>query len=184
MQQHWLEREQAYDGTQLRSHFIAQQTGAFGDAICAFAGPADVPLNHMVDLADVAARAPIFSKKMLHFIVEHFHADLDLMIARQRLLTAIAAEELRQQGVAEVRRFGDDIFDGDRKVSVSIATSSPVSALIHFALNIESEGTPVPTRGLADYRIEPRGFAAAVMQRYCDELASMTGARCKVRSVP
>lgn len=184
MQQHWLEREQAYDGTQLRSHFIARQTGAFEDAIMAFAGPADVPLSHMVDLEDVAAQAPIFSKKMLHFLVEHFRSDLDLMIARQRLLTAIAAEELWQRGADAARRSGDDIYDGERKVSVSIATSSPVSGLIHFALNIESEGTPVPTRGLADYGIEPRGFAETVMQRYCDELASMAEARCKVRPVP
>ncbi len=183
MQQHWLGREQAYDGTQLRPHFIAQQTGSFGDAIMAFAGAADVPLSHMVDLEDVAARAPIFSKKMLHFLVEHFRSDLDLMIVRQRLLTAIAAEELRQRGAAGVTRSGDDIYDGERKVSVSIATSSPVSGLVHFGLNIDSDGTPVPTRGLNDYGIEPRGFAEAVMRRYCDELASMAEARCKVRPV-
>jgi hypothetical protein len=136
----------------------------------------------MVDLVDVAEEAPIFSKRMLHFLVEHFEGDLPLAIARQRLLAAIAAEELRARGAAVERR-GDDLYEGDRKISVSIATASPVSTLIHFAMNIVSEGTPVPTKGLADYALDARELADAIRARYSDEIRTMGEARCKVRAV-
>jgi uncharacterized protein len=180
----WLDREIAYDGTQLRSHWIYQQSGELGDAIAAFVGAADVPLAHMVDLVDVALQAPIFSKRMLHFIVEHFDVDLSLAIVRQRLLAAIAAEELHRRVPAEaIERRGDDLYDGERKISVSIATASPVSCLIHFAMNIRSDGTPVPTKGLADYGIDPRALADALLARYVEEIDSMATARCKVRAV-
>jgi hypothetical protein len=184
MEHHFLSNEIKYDGTQLRSHFIFGQTGVLGDAICAFTGPADVPLKNMVDLADVAAKENIYSTSMLHFIVEHFDADLTSTILRQRLLAAIAAEELKKHdGCKGVERRGDDLYDGDRKLSVSIATASPVSCLIHFAINVKSDKTPVLTKGLADYDIDPAKFADFVMQRYASEMNSVKTARCKVRAV-
>lgn len=173
-----------YDGTQLKSHWIFERTKIIGDAIVAFLGPADVSLKNMVDLADVAAKAKIASPEMLHFIVEHFDMSLSAVIIGQRLLCAIASEELtRRIGKPIIERRGDDLYDGDRKLSVSIATRSPMSALIHFGINIRCEGTPVPTKGLADYNIDPSGFAGAVMQRYADEMKSLKTARCKVRAV-
>jgi hypothetical protein len=199
MKKTWIDKKVTYDGTQLRSRWILEQSGIGGDAIASFMGPADVPIENMVDLEDVARNAPIFSKNMLHFIVEHVDCDLPLAIARQRLLTSIITEELNAlintlspspsslspqgRGYYKVKRLGDDIYDGDRKLSVSIATSSPMSALIHFALNIVSDGTPVPTKGLADYGIEPRVLADRIMERYCEEIKSMEKARHKVRSV-
>lgn len=173
-----------YDGTQLRSHWIFEQTGVFGDSIVAFTGPADVPLKNMVDLADVAAKENIYSTSMLHFIVEHFETDLVSMILRQRLLSAIAVEELKKHNQCKtVERKGDDLYDGGKKLSVSIATASPVSCLIHFAINIKSDKTPVPTKGFADYDIDPKTFADIVMQKYIDEMNSVRQARCKVRAV-
>ncbi len=180
----WIDEQVTYDGTQLRSHWIYDRSGMLGDAIAFFVGPAEVPIDHMVDLMDVAQNAPIFSKRMLHFIIEHYDGDLPLAIARQRLLTSIAAEELRRRAAsAAIERRGDDIFDGERKVSVSIATSSPVSCLIHFAMNVISDGTPVPTKGLSDYGIEPKSLADAIAKQYCEEISSMNIARCKVRAV-
>lgn len=180
----WIDEKICYDGTQLCSHWIYRHTNTPGDAIASFIGPADVPLANMVDLADVMRRENIFSKSMLHFIVEHFDCGLMLAIARQRLLASIAKDEVASRAaISGIERNGDDIYDGDRKLSVSIATASPVSSLIHFAINIESDGTPVPTRGLADYKIDPRSFSDAVMGRYISELAGMETARCKVRSV-
>ena len=179
----WIDRVITYDGTQLSSHWIHAQTGTLGDAICAFVGPADVPTTHMVDLVDVANDAPIFSRRMLHCIAEHFDGDLALAVARQRLLVAIAADLLRPS-CPELRRSGNDLYAGERKLSVCIATASPVSTLIHFAINVESAGTPVPTLGLADLKLDPRRIADELLARYRDELASMLEARCKVRAVP
>lgn len=184
MKKYWIEKEFTYDGAQLRSHWIFENTGILGDAVVAFIGAADVPLNNMVDLVDVAAKENIYSKSMLHFIIEHFGMDLEKSIFCQRIFSSIVAEELTKIVCGcEIERKGDDIFDKDRKLSVSIATLSPVSSLIHFGINIISEGTPVPTKGLSDYKVDPRNFADVVMTKYISELESASLARCKVRPV-
>lgn len=184
MHTHWLDTIIPYDGSQLRAHWIAAQTGQYGDAIVAFRGAAVVGHQHMVDLEDVAARAWIASDDMLHFIVEYFDHDLERMILRQRLLIVLIAEQLRHtQPTRHIQRRGDDLYDGDAKLTVSIATASPISCLIHTGINISSANTPVLTKGLNDYDIAPKPFADAVMQSYVDELASIHHARCKVRGV-
>ena len=180
----WLDKKMKYDGTQLRSHFVFEKTGTLGDAIVSFAGPADVSIKNMVDLVDVRNNDPIFSKEMLHFIVESFGEKLELGIAKQRLLVAIAVDTLKSMNAgSHIKRSGNDIYDGDKKVSVSIAAISPVSTCIHFAINIISEGTPVPTKGLNDYGIDPKKFALKVMKEFCDEMMSMKEARCKVKPI-
>lgn len=184
MEYRFLNETIKYDGTQLKSHWIFEQTGIVGDSAVSFIGGADVPLKNMVDLVDVKAKENIYSTSMLHFIVEHF-ADLTSTILRQRLFAAIALEELKKSGQCKnVERNGDDLYDGDKKLSVSIATASPVSSLIHFALNIKSDNTPVPTKGLADYDIDPKKLADSVTKRYIEEMKTIATARCKVRAVP
>jgi hypothetical protein len=184
MQSTFIKKEIVYDGTQLQPHWIFKNAGLAGDCIASFIGGADVPVSHMVDLVDVANDEPIFSKSMLHLLVEHFDSSLELAIARQRLLVAIAADALRKALPREdVKRDGDDIFIRGRKLSVSIATASPVSTLIHFAMNIISDGTPVPTVGLSDLGIEPVALSANIMDSYKSEIDSMRMARTKVRPV-
>lgn len=191
----FIEAETRYDGTQLCSHWIYRNTGIQGDAIAAFVGGAEVNLDNLVDLEDVAAKAPIYSSKMLHFLVEHFDVDLSNMILRQRLLMTLLQEELNevffeertgssQSEPKQVTRRGDDLFIGPYKLTVSIATASPVSSVIHAAINIISEGTPVPTLGLADFGLNPQAFARSVLNRYRDEMTGVAIARCKVRAVP
>lgn len=181
----FLEKEIAYDGSQLSSHWILKNHGLGADAIVAFCGPCRVDLSSLVDLEDVLSSKPIYSKRMLHFIVEHFDDDLTRMILRQRLLMSLIQEELVQRvpGSRVVRR-GDDLFDGDRKLTVSIATASPVSCLIHAGINIISAGTPVPTKGLEDFGIEAPDFGKAVLKAYDAEMAGVAWARAKVRAVP
>jgi hypothetical protein len=184
MEWRWIEGEITYDGTQLRSGWVREQAGLKNDGLACFAGPADVPVENMVDMEDAAANAHIFSPMMLHFIAEHTDGDLLLAVARQRLMVAIAMEELvRLTKGAPIERRGDDIYEGNRKLSVSIATSSPRSQLIHFAVNVISDGTPVPTKGLADYDIEPKTFGEIVSRKYCEEIESMHHATKKVRPV-
>lgn len=180
----WLPAARTYDGAQLRAHWIADQTGHFGDAIVAFTGPAQVGATHMVDLEDVHAQAWIRSDDMLHFLIEHFDPDLPRMILRQRLLMTIAGDTIRQLApTADFRRCGDDLMFGERKLSVSIATVSPLSGLIHTGLNIVSTNTPVPTIGLTDLGIAPRACADTIMAAYAAEITEMANARTKVRTV-
>jgi hypothetical protein len=80
-------------------------------------------------------------------------------------------------------RRGDDLYDGRFKLSVSIATLSPVSALIHFAINVDPAGAPVPAMGLRAYGVEPKELAEAVLSVYAAEVSGVRRAIGKVRHV-
>jgi len=182
---YFIEDEITYTGKELRSGWIEETTGLGGDAMAAFLGPADVPIENMVDMDDVARNAPIFSPLMLHFLVEHRGISLADAVLRQRLLVAIIADELRRYSKASnIKRHGDDLYDGNRKLSVSIAAPSPSSCCIHVALNVETEGTPLPTVGLVEYGIAPAEFAKNAMRLYVQELDGIMHACSKVRTVP
>ena len=177
-----LKQNLKYNGTQLRSGWIESVTGFSGDALVAFVGPADVPVENMVDLEDVAANALIFWESMLHFLMELRDRDLEKMVMRQRLLIVMMQEELAKfPKVPPLKRDGDDLYDADAKLTVSIATSSPASTLIHAAINISSRNTPLPTKGLADYGIDPLPLADILLKRFTQELASIFHATTKVR---
>jgi hypothetical protein len=182
------EREILYDGRQLTPHWIYRTFDLLGDAIVSFVGPCRVAISEMVDIEDVKANAPIYSPLMLHLIAEFFTGDLHLGVYRQRLLIVQAAELLAEMSGRLITRRGDDLYltraDGTPgKLSVSIATASATSTLIHTGFNIETAGTPVPTIGLADLGVAPQAFAEALLQRYAAELADIWQARCKVRAV-
>lgn len=181
---YFIEKEITYDGSQLASHWIYTATGLKGDAITSFIGPAIVDLAHMVDLEDVVQKKPIYSQKMLHFIVEHFDDNLEKMVLKQRLFVSILAEILNSLPISRiVVRKGDDLFIDHYKLSVSIATRSNVSTLMHTGINVSSLETPVPTLGLDDLKINAVELAGVVMKRYAKELEEIQWARCKVRSV-
>jgi len=181
---HFADHEIPYTGAELRGGWLREQFGLDGDAIAAFVGPCDVAPEHMVDLEDLAAGARIFSRRMLHFIAEHGDPDLARAVLRQRLLVAIALECIhRLSGQCAVERRGNDLFHDERKLSVSVATTSATSGLTHLGLNIIAEGAPVPAADLTELGIEPRALALQVMTDYAAEMASVANAQHKVRPV-
>ena len=102
------------------------------------------------------------------------------MPGRAKFLKEILEQKL---GKVLIRR-GDDIYDEDAKLSVSIATLSGISTLIHTGINISSHNTPVKTKGLiSDYNLDPTAFSKEVLGAFKNELESSWLARCKVRSV-
>jgi len=177
-------QEIQYTGRELSSHFAYRMFDVLGESVVAFCGLCWVETENMVDLYDQKRDEHIFSQRMLHYIFETFDHDLTAAIYRQRLFAAIVQQELQLRGVSHVVRRGDDLFVGDAKLSVSIATLTPVSTMIHFGVNIASKGTPVKTLGLADFQIEPRGFALETMSTFRQEMAGVEKARCKSRAVP
>ena len=184
MKSRFIDTPILYDGIQLRSNWIRDFTHIKGDVIASFIGPANVPIEKMVDLEDVARNAPIFSEDMLHFIVEHFDKDLERMVLRQRLLIAILHDLLHKNpSCRNVQRKGNDLYDDNAKLSVSVATSSPVSCLIHTGINISSANTPVLTKGLKDYDIDPLNFSKDVLKSYVKEMEGVNHAGTKVRPV-
>jgi len=184
MQWHWLAQEIPYTGCELRSCWIADTAGIEGDAIVAFIGPCQVSLEHMVDMEDVRQGVPIKAARMLHFLAEHLDTDLARTVLRQRLLVCRAAEILNQTSMRQIRRDGDDLFVEDRKLSVSIATASPASTLIHLGLNIDPSGAPVPAIGLDELGVPAPDVAKQIMAAYVEEMQSVEAAQRKVRGVP
>jgi hypothetical protein len=183
----FLESQFRYDGTQLVSLWNYLQHKILGDSIVSWIGPCQISFEHMVDGEDLLAESAIAGDKMLHFIVEKFDCSLFAAVGLQRLLTSLALDTLRSVGKTEevhnLTRDGDDIYLGGKKLSISIATQSPVSSLIHFAVNIINSGTPVPTLCLEDLKVEPKTFATEVMSRFCKEVEGITMATQKVRWV-
>jgi len=179
---HWLDATIAYDGSQLRAHWALARTGVVGDVLVGFRGPCRVAAAEIADLADVDGPG-IAGDDMVHIVWEAFeHSDLLLAAHRQRLLAAQARELLAELApTAAVTRDGDDLWFAGGKLSISIATVSPVSALVHFAVNATPGGAPVATSTLRDLGVDPVVFGRALLERVAAEQASIADARAKVR---
>lgn len=180
----FIDKEIKYIGSQLSPHWIYKNFNIMGDVIIAFCGECDVKLSEMVDIEDVINNEPIYSKYMLSFITEQFDIGLTEGVLRQRLLISIIKENLEKRGF-KIERNGDDLIIDGRKLSVSIATKSLTSILIHTGLNILSEGAPVKAAGLkSELGIDDvRTFAQEIMQAYAEEMKDIELATTKVRGV-
>lgn len=187
MKKKFIEEEFCYCGKELAPCWIYRKHGVQGDAIVSWIGECDVKIDDMADIEDVLSNSPIYSKKMLHFLVEHFNMSLIEGVVRQRLLICIARDAILQKGISPVdlQRQGDDLFFKNGKLSVSIAAKSINSVLIHFAMNVDSEGAPVKAAGLeTDLALEKiRGLAENIMENYVRECSEIMDASCKVKGL-
>ncbi len=175
-----------YTGTQLSPHWIYKNFHIQGNCIVAFIGECEVNLSHMVDIEDVINNEPIYSQKMLNFIEENFNASLEQMVYKQRLLVTITKEVIEKYSpTVKIMRSGDDLYINNKKLSVSIATKSITSSLIHFGLNIISDGAPIKAADLInDAKINDiKEFAQKILELYKEETEDISLAACKVRGV-
>ncbi len=182
----FIEKEFAYDGSQLRSLFAYLGHHVQGTSIVSWIGPCAISNEHMLDGEDLLAGETIAGDRMVHFIIERFETQLFGAVALQRLMASIVMDVCRAHvgdaaKAARFRRDGDDVFFGDGKLSISIATLTPVSALIHFAVNVTNDGTPVKTAALSDFAYDAKAFAKEVMKRVVEEVESVETATVKVR---
>ncbi len=183
MKKLFIENEIEYTGVQLSPHWIYKNYKIQGDAIVSFIGPVCVNLSEMVDIEDVINNEPIKSDKMVNFIIEVFDTNLREAIYRQRLFISIIKEVFETRGI-NLKRFGDDLYYDNRKLSVSIATKSTVSTLIHTALNIVSKGAPIPVSSFEDMGIsDTTCIINEIMKKFCMEVSDIELARVKVRGV-
>jgi len=119
-----------YTGAELRSHFVRERGRIESDGVVAFVGACAVRGERLVDLEDAEAGDEIVAARMLHFIGEHFPCALREANLRLRLLVSIARDALAEAAPsARVLRRGDDLFVGERKLSVAICTATPLSAV-------------------------------------------------------
>lgn len=181
-----IDKEIKYTGSELAPHWIYKNFNLLGDSAVAFVGECEVKLTEMVDISDVINNEPIYSKKMLNIIIEHFNINLQEGVLRQRMLVTIL-KELIENMLPDVKilRDGDDLFYMNRKLTVSIATKSMTSVLIHLGINIDPEGAPVDASGLKTHLgiNDVEKFACELLKNYNDEMNSVSEAACKVRGV-
>lgn len=177
----WLEKEMLYDGTQLKSLYTYLNHKVMGDSIVSWVGPCNVTFEHMVDGEDLIAQEKICGSQMLHFIIEVFHQNLFSAVAMQRLFASLAKDLLEEFSHQKILRKGDDLFFNEGKLSISIASSTPVSQMIHFAINISNAGTPVKTAALCDLKLEAQTIALRLMQKFSQEYEDILAATTKVR---
>ncbi len=188
MKHQWIDKKINYDGSQLRSLFAYMEFGLLGDSVVGFRGACDVSLDHMIDGEDKRGNQKICGSDMIHFLIEVFEADLLSGVGIQRLVAALVKDALVTESPELAPRFmreGDDIYfmseTGEKmKFSISIATKSPVSTLVHFAFNVSNEGTPVPTCSLQDFEVEVDEFVKALVKNIAAEVQSMRDATRKV----
>ncbi len=172
-----------YSGKELEPHWIYRNFDILGDAVIAFCGETNVPQSFMLDQTDILDKAYIYSPLMLNFIIEHFDNDLNLALYRQRMFLIGIKDELEQLGIPIVRRV-EALYANNRKLTVSVASSSNVSTLVHTGINIETTGAPVKAAGLAELGVNDiQSFAENVMLRYQVELEQIYDARCRVRGI-
>lgn len=180
----YINKKITYTGRELSSLYAYKNFNVQGDSVIAFCGPCQVNIEHLVDQEDVKAKAHIYSQEMVHFIVEKFNLDLEEGIFRQRLYIAIIKEIIEEfSPKLKIIRSGNDLFINKKKLSVSIATLSPVSTLIHIGVNVISKDTPVPAIGLKDLKIAKETFIGQVFKKIEWEENHILQARSKVRGV-
>ncbi len=182
MKKLFISKKIKYDGSQLRPLFAYEDHKILGDSIVSWMGPCDITLEHMVDLEDKIENSKICGDEMLHFIIEIFGKDLTAGVALQRLFASIAKDSLESLTSQKLVREGDDIYSHDKKnkLSISIASRSAVSTMIHFAMNIVNKGTPVSTLSLQDLKVDPTMLAEQLMQSFTKEFESVITATKKV----
>lgn len=180
----WIPTQHKYTGSELTPQRNYLRFGLLGDSCIAFIGPCEVSFDHMLDGEDLRARSEIRGSLMLHFICEIFDRDLAFAVALQRLWMRILKDELNAETPALRKKplcqDGDDIYWGDRKLSISIASSSPVSELIHLAVNVSNKGTPVKTCALEDFGTDPKTFAKRILNLWSHEYLNVVEATRKV----
>ncbi|MBI2981955.1 MAG: DUF366 family protein [Deltaproteobacteria bacterium] len=178
----FIEQPIDYNGSQLNPHWIFRNWELLGNAMVAFIGRCDIAPEHMIDLVDLKDRKKITSEKMLHFIGEFFDRNLGETILLQRLFVSLVQQEITYRAKSTTLvRAGNDLFDGDAKLSVSIATASPVSTLIHYGINVSSKNTPVKTKGLENYGLDPSMLAHSLLETMKNEMGTLEAARAKVK---
>ena len=179
-----LEESIDYTGEQLRSHFVREASGIVTDGVVAFRGACAVTGELLVDMEDAEQHSSIIADDMRHFIGEHFECTLREANYRLRLFIALAGEVLRELAPGiDLSRKGDDLFVGGRKLTVAIATVSPVSTVFHCGVNIDPQGAPVPAIGLAEIGVDDLTFTSTLLERYAGECESIDNAIRKVRGV-
>ncbi|WP_461864280.1 DUF366 family protein [Thermococcus sp.] len=173
-----------YDGSAIQSHWAYRNFGILGNSLVVFRGKCNVKVEEMIDIEDLRQKKEIKSDDMVHYIIEVFDfPNVLLASALQKLFIAKLCEVLADYGVKTARR-GDDIYVNGKKLSISIATVSPVSIKMHIGINVEANGIPegVEAVGLKEIGINDiEGFMEKTGKALVEEFNKVKRDSLKVR---
>jgi len=172
-----------YTGEQLKPLFNYLEHGVLGPSMIAWRGPCKVEFAHMIDGEDVRDQSAIAGDEMLHFVGEFFDFPLKAAVILQRLMAEMTIRILQEKSKTPFVRKGDDVYLDGKKLNISIATCSPNSVLMHFAVNIKSSGAPVPVVSLEDLGVDPEVFARQMLEQVSAEYEDIQIAAQKVKPV-
>ena len=180
----FIRDEILFTGEQLTSFWAYKNYDILGDNIVTFIGPCRVDQKFIIGIDHFKKKTQIKSERMLHFLVEHFDLDLERAILRQKLLVDILKDKLNHRLKGDVlQRWGNDLFDGDFKLTVSATVRTSVSTKTHLGINISSQNAPVKARGLEDYGVDPDDISQAVMDQYRLDMRLIAQRLCRTRSI-
>ena len=175
-----------YDGSQI-APLWAYGMGIKGDSVVVFHGSMDVTFGNMKDLEDEKAGKTIRGDDLIHIIVERFDSPASMRIAyyMQRLLIVCVRDVLAARGI-QTKRNGDDLFAGEGKLTVSIASAGISSEKIHCGINITTRGTPpeLKTAALSDFGIKDwKPVAREIAGAFVHEIEDIEGDIVKTKSL-
>lgn len=182
----FVDKKIKYTGEQLKPLKNYLEHGLLGNSIVAWMGPCNVTPEHMIDGEDLRAGESIAADEMVHFVIELFDVDLKAGVVLQRLIAEMVASYLRvhspEAAAQKLIRRGDDLYFGEKKLNISIATVSAQSCLIHFAVNSKKTGAPVSILSLEELGLAPETFAKDLLDLIQKEIKDVIDSSYKVRT--
>ncbi len=151
----------------MKPHWALKKFDLWGDSLVVFTGPIDIKPEEIIDLKDFKSGTVFPRGEMLHFVIEHFGDSLETGVLRQNILVSIAEEKLAHRLPADkkILRWGDDLYDEDRRLTITAVAPTLVSVKIHFGICID----PDPENGFGgidDYDLDPRELGEVIGNQY------------------
>jgi len=151
----------------MRPHWALNKFDLWGDSLVIFRGPMSVRPEDAIDLKELK-RGTVFPKgDILHFIIEHFGDELERTILRQNILVSITEEKIvhRMESIQRILRWGDDLYDEDRRLTFTAVTPTPVSGKIHLGVCIDSDNEAA-FAGICEYALDPNELGEVIGNQY------------------
>ncbi len=150
----------------MRSHWALIHFDIRGDSIVAFIGTLHIDSDQQLDILEAKGKLSLPDCEMLNLVVEHFGDDLEKGILRQNILLNIAFEKiLHRIKDVQIMRWGEDLYEGNKRLTVSSVSTTFVSVKIHLGICINPE-LDNGFVGLTKYSIDPVELAEVICNQY------------------
>ncbi len=151
----------------MRPHWALKKFDLWGDSMVIFRGPMNIKPDEGIDLKEFK-RGTVFPKgDILHFIIEHFNDELEKGVLRQNILVSIAEEKLAHRigSSQKILRWGDDLYDEDRRLTLTAVAPTLVSVKIHLGICIDAD-EDAGFAGISEYSLDPNELGEVIGNQY------------------